>query len=246
MNVSLFIPCYVDQVKPEVAMATVTVLRKAGCTVQFDARQTCCGQPMANSGCTDDAAALARRHLDLFRGTTAVSPSGSCVAMVRKHYGELGMALSDEDRATCARTYDLAEFLVEVLGVDDLGAVFPHRVAVQRSCHSLRELGQGSMSERMDPARPSALERLLGNVRGLTLVEHARADECCGFGGAFAVEHCTTSVGMGSDRCSGFSAAGAEFITGGDASCLLHLDGVRARSGSALRTIHVAEILACT
>ena len=246
MDVSLFVPCYVDQVRPEIAMATVDVLRRAGCTVRFDARQTCCGQPMANAGCSDDAAALARRHLDVFRGTTAVSPSGSCVTMVRKHYGELGMRLDEGDRTTCARTFELAEFLVEVLGIEDLGARFPHRVAVQRSCHGLRELGQGSMSERMDPPRISALERLLRRVRDLTLVEHARVDECCGFGGAFAADHQDVSVGMGADRCSGFAAAGAEYVTGGDASCLLHLDGVRSRRGSPLRVIHVAEILACT
>ena len=246
MQVALFLPCYVDQVRPEVAMATVSVLRKAGCTVRFDARQTCCGQPMANAGCTTDAAALARRHLDVFRGTTSVSPSGSCVAMVRRHYGELGMTLDSDDQRTCARTFELAEFLVEVLGVTDLGASFAHRVAIQRSCHGLRELGQGRMSERMDPPRASALEQLLSHVRGLILVEHPRVDECCGFGGAFAVDHCHTSVSMGADRCQGFDAAGAEYVTGGDASCLLHLDGVRARRGLAMKTIHVAEILACS
>jgi L-lactate dehydrogenase complex protein LldE len=227
-------------------MATVTVLRRAGCTVHFDARQTCCGQPMANAGCAPDAAALARRHLDVFRGTTSVAPSGSCVAMVRHHYGELGLRLGSEDRTTCERTFELAEFLVEVLGIEDLGAVFPHRVAVQRSCHGLRELGHGSMSERMEPPRPSPVERLLRRVRGLTLVEHARVDECCGFGGAFAVDHAAVSVAMGSSRCSGFTEAGADYITGGDPSCLLHLDGVRARTKSPLRVIHVAEILACT
>jgi L-lactate dehydrogenase complex protein LldE len=242
-DVQLFVPCYIDQLYPDVAMATATVLRKAGCGVQFDARQTCCGQPMANTGCAADAAALARRHLDLFRGKTTVCPSGSCVSMVSHHYHDLGLSLSVEDEETMARTFDLATFLLEVLGVEDLGARFPHRVALHQSCHGLRELGQGSMSERGGPVVAGAAERLLRRVQGLELLMPERRDECCGFGGTFAVAEKALSARMGQDRCAQLGATGAEYMTGGDMSCLMHLDGVRKRSGGP-KAIHLAEILA--
>ncbi|GDY14864.1 Fe-S oxidoreductase [Planctomycetota bacterium] len=248
-RVHLFVPCYIDQLYPDVAMATATVLIKAGCTVEFDPRQTCCGQPMANSGCAGDAAKLARRHLDLFRGKVTVCPSGSCTSMVRNHYQHgLGLDLNDADRETMANTFELSEFLVDHLGIDDVGARFPHTVAVHQSCHGLRELGLGSMSERGGAVVPSQVERLLRKVRGLTLVLPERRDECCGFGGTFAVAEDGLSARMGQDRCAQLAATGAAYMTGGDMSCLMHLEGIRARLPAAQRgpqAIHFAEILAC-
>lgn len=245
MRVNLFVPCYVDQLYPQIARATVAVLERAGCKVAFDPRQTCCGQPMSNTGCAPEAAAAARRHLDIFRGSVTVSPSASCVSQIRRHAAELGLDLSDEDRQTMAATYELTEFLVAHRGTVELGARFPHKVALHKSCHGLRELGLGAMSERRDGAGPSPAETLLGKVAGLTLVTQERADECCGFGGTFAVSEARLSARMGEDRCTAIAAAGADYFTGTDASCLMHLDGIAARRGSGPRAIHVAEILAC-
>jgi L-lactate dehydrogenase complex protein LldE len=245
MDVHLFIPCYLDQVHPEVAMATVTVLRRAGCTVHYDAQQTCCGQPMANTGCRDDAAILARRHLDLFADKTAVCPSGSCTSQVRHHYHDLGLRLSERDEQTMRDTFELGEFLVNVLGVTDLQAKFPHRVALHQSCHGLRELGLGTMSERRDPPKPGPSEILLNKVEDLSLILPERRDECCGFGGTFAVAEADLSARMGHDRCNQLSQHDAEYMTGNDQSCLMHLDGIRKRRGFGQRAIHLAEILAC-
>ncbi len=245
MDVDLFIPCYLDQVHPEVAMATVTVLRRAGCTVHYNAQQTCCGQPMSNTGCSTDAAKLARRHLDIFADKIAVCPSGSCTSQVRHHYHDLGMSLSDRDEKTMANTFELGEFLVNVLGVTDLKAKFPHRVALHQSCHGLRELGLGTMSERRDPIKPGPSEVLLNQVEGLSLIIPERRDECCGFGGTFAVSEANLSARMGHDRCDQLSQQDAEYMTGNDQSCLMHLDGIRKRRGRGPKAIHLAEILAC-
>ena len=241
-TVHIFVPCYVDQLYPQVAEATVEVLRRAGCDVRFDERQTCCGQPMSNTGCAGDAARLARRHLDIFRGTTTVSPSASCVSQVRHHYHDLGLKLSDEDEQTMSRTFELSEFLVEQLKVTEFGARFPHKVGLHASCHGLRELGLGSMSERREGSRLSPAELLLARVAGLELVRPTRTDECCGFGGTFAVAEAGLSARMGRDRCADFQGAGADYLTATDMSCLMHLDGVSRRHGGP-RALHLAEIL---
>lgn len=246
MRVHLFVPCYVDQVRPEIAFATATVLRKAGCEPVFDPRQTCCGQPQANTGCADAAATLARHHLDVFKGADAVvCPSGSCTSMVTHHYHDLGLRLDADDERTLARTFELGDFLVNQLGITDLKASFPHTVGLHRSCHGLRELGLGCMSERTHPpgTAPGPAEQLLAKVSGLRLVEAARPDECCGFGGTFAVAEPVLSARMGEDRLDQFTAVGAEFITATDYSCLMHLDGLASRRGGP-RAIHLAEILA--
>ena len=243
--VQLFVPCYVDQLYPQVAEATATVLRRAGCEVRFDARQTCCGQPMSNSGCAPEAAALARRHLEIFRGSVSVSPSASCVSQVRHHFHDLGVCQDAEDEQTTRNTFELSEFLVQRRGITDFGARFPHRVGLHASCHGLRELGLGSMSERRDPVRVSPAEMLLRQVAGLELVHPTRVDECCGFGGTFAVAEAGLSVRMGRDRCADFATAGAAFITATDMSCLMHLDGVSQRTGGP-RALHLAEILVST
>lgn len=240
--VQLFVPCYVDQLYPQVAEATAALLSRAGCEVHFDDRQTCCGQPMSNSGCAGEAAALGRRHLDIFRGSVSVSPSASCVSQVRNHFRDLVVGLDDVDRLTMTNTFELSEFLVNRLGITDFGARFPHKVGLHASCHGLRELGLGAMSERRDGAKVSPAELLLRRVAGLTLVQPTRTDECCGFGGTFAVAEAGLSTRMGRDRNADFAAAGAAFITATDMSCLMHLDGVSQRHGGP-RAIHLAEIL---
>lgn len=231
-----------DQLYPQVAEATVAVLRRAGCEVRFDERQTCCGQPMANTGCTVEAGALARRHLDIFRGGLTVSPSASCVSQVRHHFHDLGLRLDEADEKTMAETFELSEFLVRRLGVTDFGARFPHRVGLHASCHGLRELHLGAMSERRDGPSMSPAEALLRRVAGLELVHPARTDECCGFGGTFAIAEAGLSVRMGRDRCDDFATAGATYVTATDMSCLMHLDGVSRRHGGP-RALHLAEIL---
>jgi L-lactate dehydrogenase complex protein LldE len=243
MRVALFVPCYVDQLFPEVAFATVRVLEKHGVEVAFPEEQTCCGQPMANAGCADDAAPLARRFLEVFRGHDAVvCPSGSCTSMVRNHYAGLvgGQPGFEEVRRT---TYELCEFLVDVLGVKALDGAYAHKVGLHQSCHGLRELHLGVPSERMQP-RTSKVGALLSSLRGIELVPLARADECCGFGGTFAVTEEAVSCLMGKDRLADHARAGAEIVTGTDVSCLMHLDGLARREKVPLRFRHVAEVIA--
>ncbi|HEX6986643.1 MAG TPA: (Fe-S)-binding protein [Planctomycetaceae bacterium] len=243
MRVGLFIPCYVDQFYPHVGMATVRVLRRFGVTdLDFPEGQTCCGQPMANTGCTDAAAPLAKRFLDVFGDYDyVVGPSGSCVAMVRQHYGDL---LGDRTRveAVARKTYELCEFLTDVLGVETVPGSFPHRVGLHNGCHGLRELRLGSDSERVGP-RFNKPRRLLEGLDGITLSELSRPDECCGFGGTFAVGEEAVSCLMGLDRLADHVQAGTEVLTAADMSCLMHLEGLIRRQGLPIRVMHIAEIL---
>ena len=251
MRVGLFVPCYVDQLAPGVAEAAVAVLERVGCRVDYDPDQTCCGQPFLNLGLADEAARLARAHLERFaRYDTIVCPSASCVATVRRHYAGIGAARDPEGRRVAARTFELGEFLVRERGVVDVGARFPHRVALLASCHGLRELGLGRPSEAVGASGwegPGVTERLLRAVARLELVTPYR-DECCGFGGAFAVEAPEVSGRMGRARLADLAATGAAWIVGTDASCLLHLEGIRRKAPGAPgpRPIHLAEVLAST
>jgi L-lactate dehydrogenase complex protein LldE len=256
MRVGLFVPCYVDQLAPQVGEATLAVLERAGCEVDYDPEQVCCGQPFLNLGLAAEARRLARIQLERFaRHDAIVCPSASCVATVRSHYGSIGVGDDLPGRRVRMRTFELTEFLVHELGRVDLGARFPHRVALLASCHGLRELGLGRPSElvggdRGAEADPGPTERLLRAVEGLELVLPAR-DECCGFGGAFSVELPEVSGRIGRARLAELAATGASYVTATDASCLLHLDGIRRRrdaasppTGGKPRMIHVAEILA--
>lgn len=248
LEVALFVPCYVDQLAPQVGIAAARVLERAGCRVRYDPGQTCCGQPFLNAGAAREAARLARRHLRRFRGAdVVVAPSASCVATVRRRFAEVLPELDEEEAALCARTFELGEFLVEGLGCVALGARFPHRVALLQSCHGVRDLGLASPSERTGgdapPARPGPTERLLRAVAGLELVIPERPDECCGFGGLFSVEHPTVSSRMGTARLDALGAGGAAYVTATDVSCLLHLEGLRRRRGRGPRALHLAEIL---
>ncbi len=243
MRAALFVPCYVDQLWPQVGLATARVLEKLGVEVVFPEEQTCCGQPMANAGCADEAAPLAHRFLRVFGGYDAVvCPSGSCTSMVRNHYdGFLAGRPGFEELKR--RTFELCEFLVDVLGVKALDGRFAHKVGLHQSCHGLRELGLGVSSERLLP-RSSKVGGLLASLRELELVPLARADECCGFGGTFALSEEAVSCLMGRDRLADHLRAGAEIVTGTDVSCLMHLDGLARREKVPLRFRHVAEILA--
>lgn len=242
-HVGLFIPCYIDQLYPDVGFATLELLEKHGCTVEFPVEQTCCGQPMANTGCTDAAIPVARKFLDIFRKYEyIVCPSGSCTAMIRQHYHDLVHDHPDFERVT-THTYELCEFLVDVLKVETITGSFPYRVGLHQSCHGLRELRLGSASELMQP-RFSKAGQLLQGLEGIQLVELKRADECCGFGGTFAVAEEAVSCMMGLDRIHDHEQAGAEIMTAGDMSCLMHMYGLITRQKKPLKVMHVAEILA--
>ncbi len=242
MRVALFVPCYVDQLWPKVGLASVRVLEKLGAEVVFPEEQTCCGQPMANAGSADGAAPLARRFLEIFRGFDAVvCPSGSCTSMVRNHYEPYLAGVPGFDELK-RRTFELCEFIVDVLGVRALDGRFAHRVGLHQSCHGLRELGLGTPSERLLP-RSSKVAELLSSLRGIELVPLSRADECCGFGGTFAVAEEAVSCLMGKDRIADHAGAGAEVVTGTDVSCLMHLDGLARREKVPLRFLHVAEVI---
>lgn len=242
-HVGLFIPCYIDQFFPQVGLATVELLEQLGVDVDYPPDQTCCGQPMANTGCTGDALPLARRFVDIFQAYDAVvCPSGSCVAMVRQHYHEFFPHDELYERVR-ARTYELCEYLTDVLRAVPPPIRFPYRVGVHQSCHGLRELRLGASSELVGP-HFNKVRQLLAPLDGITLVDLTRPDECCGFGGTFAVSEEAVSCMMGRDRVSDHVRAGAEVLTAADMSCLMHLDGLIRRDGTPLSVMHVAEILA--
>src|SRR5215471_8796573 len=235
-KVALFVPCFVDQLLPQVALDTATVLRRIGCDVNFPQDQTCCGQPAFNSGYWDEARPCAERFLRVFREAEyIVCPSGSCATMVRTFYPELlaASALHGEVTALVARTYELSEFLVKVAGVTDVGAKFPHSVTYHASCHGLRELHL-----RDEPVQ------LLRKVKGLQLVDMLRFDECCGFGGTFATKFASISVAMGTSKADNIAVTGAEFVTAIDPSCLMHVQGILGKRSDKAKAIHLASILA--
>jgi L-lactate dehydrogenase complex protein LldE len=241
MRVGLFVPCYIDQFYPKVAIATLQLLEKYGCDVRYPLQQTCCGQPMANSGFASLTHGCNTNFIKNFTGFDyIVAPSGSCVLHVKEH-------LHDDQHEQAAkhireRMYELTEFLTDVLKVQAIAASFPFKVGMHTSCHGQRMLGLSSMSERV--GKPfSKAEQLLRGVKGLQLVKPKREDECCGFGGTFCVTEAAVSVAMGSDRVEEHEALDVDYITGGDTSCLMHLEGILKRKKSRIKTIHLAEIL---
>lgn len=236
MKVELFVTCLVDQFRPEVGLTAAQVLRKAGCEVHFDPRQTCCGQPAYNSGYTSEAAAVAKHCIEVFEDAEAVVlPSGSCTAMTR-HWADLFQEEAEwRDRASrvAARCHELSSFLVHVLGCTQLDAKWPGRVSWHDACHGLRELGLKS--------EPRAL---LQEVDGLELIEAQDADRCCGFGGTFSVKFPELSVAILDRKLEGLEAAGVQAVLSSDVSCLMQIEGRLARRKSALRCLHLAEVLA--
>lgn len=244
MKIGLFVPCYVDQFYPQIGMATVQVLESfPDIEVEFPEAQTCCGQPMANTGCLDDTRPLAEKFVDVFSGFDhVVCPSGSCVSMVRNHYA--GYFHNDTRYANLkSHVWELSEFLIDVLGVESLPNAFPHRVGLHSSCHGLRELRLDTCSELMG-SQVSKVRRLLEMVPDIDLVELSRSDECCGFGGTFAIAEEGVSVMMGADRIADHEQAGAEVMVATDASCLMHMEGIIRRRKRPLVTMHIAEVLA--
>jgi L-lactate dehydrogenase complex protein LldE len=239
MRVGLFVTCFNDTLFPQVGRAVVTILERLGVEVGFPQAQTCCGQMHFNSGYRPECVPLVRRFTDAFAGYDAVvTPSASCAAMIR-HYHPTVAALGGGDLpervAASPPLHEFTEFLTDVLHVTDVGAVFPHEVAFHPTCHSTRLLGVGD--------RP---ERLLRAVTGLTLTEIGGADQCCGFGGTFAVKNAATSVAMGTDKTAAVRRTGAGFLTAADTSCLMHIGGLLSRQGDGPRVLHLAEILAAT
>jgi L-lactate dehydrogenase complex protein LldE len=239
MRVALFVTCFNDTLFPSTGRAVVELLERLGCEVTFPEAQTCCGQMHANTGYQLEAVPLARRFVRVFADADViVSPSASCVGMVRDQYARLAElardpGLSREVDAIVPRVRELSELLIDDLGVEDVGALFPHRVAYHPTCHSLRLLGVGD--------RPL---RLLRAVRGIDLVELEDAQVCCGFGGTFAVKNADTSIAMLSDKLRRVLDTRAEVCTAADNSCLMHIGGALRRQRTGVRTLHLAEILA--
>ena len=248
MKIGLFVPCYVDALYPEVGVSTLRLLRSLGLDVDYPERQTCCGQPMGNAGFEKMAVPLAKKFDELFRGYDyVVAPSASCAAYVRCFHPGL---LAHESHkpyephtcAAAAKTVDLVEFLHDVVKVKSLPARFPHKVSVHNSCHGVRELGLSSPSERNVPKFNKIID-LLRLVEGIEIVEPERPDECCGFGGMFAVEEKEVSARMGFEKVRRHIATGAEYVTGPDSSCLMHMQGVAEKQGLDIKFIHIAQIL---
>lgn len=241
MHVALFIPCYVDQFYPQVAIATLQLLEKFGCKVSYPLKQTCCGQPMANSGFESKSEACNELFVDNFSGYDyVVSPSGSCTLHIKEH---LHTAAHTAEEAHIRKTvYELTEFLTDVLKVEHIKAKFPHKVGVHQSCHGQRGLHLSQMTELNAPSF-SKPGHLLNMVEGLELITLDRPDECCGFGGTFCVAEEAVSAKMGKDRVADHVRHEAEYITAADMSCLMHLEGILKRQNSKTKVIHIAEIL---
>lgn len=240
MRIGLFIPCYVDALYPEVGVSTYKLLKSLGLNVEYPERQTCCGQPMGNAGFERMAVPLAKKFDDLFAGYDyVVAPSASCAAYVRFFHPNL---MKEQTCEAAGKTTDLVEFLHDVLQVKCLPAKFPHKVSVHNSCHGVRELGLSSPSER-NVSKFNKIIDLLKLVDGIEVVEPERPDECCGFGGMFAIEEQAVSARMGLEKVRRHMATGAEYITGPDSSCLMHMQGVARKQGLDIQFIHVAQIL---
>ena len=253
MKVGLFIPCYVDAVYPEVGLATWKLLKHLGIDVTYPEKQTCCGQPMANAGFEKQAIPLAEKFEEKFKDFDyVVAPSVSCTAFIRMNYGRL---LSDKiaqgtngtnevhECETAKKCMDVVEFLHDVVKVNRRLGTFPHKVSLHNSCHGVRELGLSSPSEE-HIAPFNKIKDLLQLVDGIDVVEPKRHDECCGFGGMFSIEETAICAQMGKDKVERHMQTGAEYITGPDCSCLMHMAGVAKKQGFDIKFKHVVEILA--
>ncbi|GAA1245482.1 (Fe-S)-binding protein [Oryzihumus leptocrescens] len=235
------VTCLGDALFPDVGRATVSLLRRLGVGVEVPTGQTCCAQPMVNTGYLEEAVPVVRTFVEAFAGYDAVvAPSGSCAGSVRHQHALVARragdpALAEAVARTAPRVHELSEFLTDVLGVEDVGATFAHRVTYHPTCHSLRLLDVGD--------RPT---RLLRAVRGLELLELPHAQECCGFGGTFAVKNADTSVVIGQDKARHVLDTGAEVLVASDSSCLMHVGGILSRQRAGVRVMHLAEVLAAT
>lgn len=234
MRVALFVPCYIDQFYPQVAIASLELLEKLGCEVIIPENQTCCGQPMANSGFANTTEGCDANFSQNFEGFDfIVGPSGSCILHLKEHHP------SEKIRNS---VFEICEFLTDILKVTTLNATFSHKVGLHQSCHGQRGLGLSSMSELNAPSY-TKVSNLLDMVDGLEWVYPKRSDECCGFGGTFCVTEEAVSVKMGKDRIQEHADNEIEFITGTDTSCLMHMEGILRRQNSKIKVIHIVEIL---
>ena len=236
MNVQIFIPCFVDQLYPDTAFNMIKVLEKAGCTVTYNASQTCCGQPAFNAGFWDEAKSVCSKFIKDFNGTDCiVSPSASCVGFVRNYYSKLfeNSSLHHEVINTSKRIFEFSEFLIEILKVDNVGASLKGKATYHDSCAGLREC-----KIKEEP------RKLLSNVKGLEMVEMNDVETCCGFGGTFAVKFEAISVAMAEQKVDNALATGAEYLISTDHSCLMHLQGYIKQKGYNLKTMHIADVLA--
>lgn len=241
MKVALFVPCYVDQFYPQVAVATLEILEKLGVEVTFPPQQTCCGQPMANSGFEHLTSRTNHLFVRQFSGFDyVVCPSGSCTLHVKEHLHD--DQADDDARKIRSSIYEFTEFLTDILKVTNLPSRFPYRVGIHQSCHGQRGLHLSQMTELV--AEPfSKSTQLLALVDGIELITLSRQDECCGFGGTFCVAEESVSVKMGKDRVADHLQHDADYITGGDMSCLMHMEGILRRQNSKTKVVHIAEIL---
>lgn len=235
MNVQLFIPCFVDQLYPEVGMNTVKILEKAGCKVRYNPQQTCCGQPAYNAGFMKEAKVVSEKFVHDFSGNEyIVAPSGSCIGYVRGCFDEIfdNSAMQQDAKKVSAQSFELSEFLVNILKVEDFGAVMNATVTYHDACGALRECGI--------KASPRTL---LSKVKGLQLVENKECETCCGFGGTFAIKYEPISIGMAQTKVKSAMDAGAEYIISTDISCLMHLEGYIKHEGLPIKTAHLADVL---
>lgn len=242
MKIGLFIPCYVNAIYPQVGIAAYKLLTYLGLDVEYPTDQTCCGQPMANGGFEGKAVPLAKKFDALFeKFDYVVTPSASCAAFVKENHPRL---LGKEDHLchTSGTIYEICEFLHDIIKIDSLPGSFPHKVSVHNSCHGVRELHLSSASELQIP-RYSKIKDLLSLMDGIEVLQPERVDECCGFGGMFAIEEPGVSVAMGQDKLRNHIATGAEYITGADSSCMMHMQGIVEREMLPIQFIHVVEIL---
>ena len=245
MKIGLFIPCFMNELYPEICKSTYKILKNLNLDVEYPLDQTCCGQPMANAGCAKDIEGLANKFVSTFRKYDyIVAPSGSCVSMVKDHYASFFENDTDYNKVK-ASIYEVCEFLHDVIGVENLNinVDFNHKVGLHNSCHGHRMLKLGTPTELNIPYN-SKLENILNIVKDIELVELKRKDECCGFGGTFSVSEEDISIAMGKDRIKDHLDSNAEVIVGADMSCLMHLDGIINRNNQKIKVMHITQILA--
>jgi L-lactate dehydrogenase complex protein LldE len=241
VKVALFIPCYIDQLYPQVGVATIELLEKLSVDVHYPSSQTCCGQPMANSGCEQDSKSVYDHFVKTFSEYDyIVTPSGSCAYHIKKHYDNIDQ--TTQVKHVRERTIELVQFITEVLGVRKLDGNFPYRVGLHISCHGQRGLKQGTASE-YTAERENATAGLLSSLQNIQLTALTRYDECCGFGGTFCISEEAVSSRMGVDRIMDHWNAGTQVLTGNDMSCLMHMQGILKRNLLPIQVMHVAEIL---
>ncbi|SMO46900.1 (Fe-S)-binding protein [Solitalea koreensis] len=241
MKIALFVPCYVDQFYPNVGIATLQLLEKLGVEVDFPMEQTCCGQPMANTGFEKDSIPVYNHFVKTFTGYDyIVTPSGSCAYHVKKHYNIIEQTTAVKE--VRSKTIELVSFITDVLKVKELPVTFPYKVGLHVSCHGQRGLKNATASE-ITPDHDGLVLSLLKNIKGIDLTVLNRNDECCGFGGSFCVSEEAVSAKMGIDRVNDHVKNGTQVLTGADMSCLMHLEGIVRREKLAMKVMHIAEIL---